>query len=422
MKKLIFVVFVISFLSVVGCGGGGGGGGGVPIVGSDNSATTSTLKISESVVAQNFITRQIASPFLDLKNRVSGNLKYSLKSTKILGSSETKAAFGKVLVGFGPDDVVNLFGVTYRYSGGYQEYSFRDVNGNLTETEEVVDSLEIDSIGLKCSMNDGVDFVEGTLNGKLILKGLFNLTSCNLVLQNLTFSGTLNKKDQIVMTSNSNVTIDQTSFPYPVNGSFESGTIIFNGHQYSYSVSYTGNKFATISLGGAEEVSVTIDLSTGNLAEVSMPQDIPNEDKTLSSSFPAIVQSYKNLQKFMEEGTSLSVEQRTINYLKEFSDNFVNSAGVAAKIEMGDVTVERLNRYIINKYAFIPVSHNVIDASTIEVTTYVAIDVSKNPDVLGVAGRIETVLTPNPVITWTNEGGTWKIAKGLPYLFSELGF
>ena len=226
----------------------------------------------------------------------------------------------------------------------------------------------------------------------------------------------------IMMTSNANVSIDQTSFPYPVNGSFESGTIVFNGHQYNYSASYAGNKFATISLGGAEEVSVTIDLSTGNLAEVYIPQDIPNEDKTLASSYPAVVQSYKNLQKFMEEGISLSVEQRTINYLKEFSDDFVNADGFPAKTEMGNVTIDRLSRYTINKYAFIPVSHNVIDADTIEVTTSIAIDVSKKPDVVGVVGRIETVLAPNPVITWTNEGGKWRITKGLPYLSSELGF
>ncbi|HOI91086.1 MAG TPA: hypothetical protein PLK28_11300 [Candidatus Rifleibacterium sp.] len=421
MKKLIFVVFAISFLSVVGCGGGGGGGG-APVVGSNNSTPTSTLKVSESVAAQNFITRQIASPFLDLQNRVSGNLRPSLKSAKILGSSETKVSLGKVRVDFGPDDRVNLFGVTYRYSGGYQDYSFKDIDGNLTENEELIDSLEINSIGLKCSMNDGVDFVDGTLNGKLILKGLFYSASYNLVLQNLTFSGTLNGKDQIVMTSNANVSIDQTSFPYPVNGSFESGTIVFNGHQYNYSASYAGNKFATISLGGAEEVSVTIDLSTGNLAEVYIPQDIPNEDKTLASSFPAIVQSYKNLQKFMEEGTSLSVEQRTINCLKEFSDKFVNAAGSSAKTDMGNVTRERLNRYTINKYVFIPVSHNVIDANTIEVTTYIAVDVSKKPDAVSSVGRIETVLAPNPVITWINEGGSWKITKGLPYLSSELGF
>lgn len=337
-----------------------------------------------------------------------------MKSAKILGSSETKVSFGKMRVDFGPDDHVNLFGITYRYSGGYQDYSFKDIDGNLTENEKLVDSLEINSSGLKCSMNDGVDFVDGTLNGKLIQKGLFYRTSYNLVLQNLTFSGTLNGKDQIVMASNANVSIDQTSFPYPVNGSFESGTIIFNGHQYGYSASYAGNKFATISLGGAEEVSVTIDLSTGNTAAV--PQE------TLETNFPAIVQSYKNLQKFMEEGTSLSVEQRALNYLKEFSDNFVNAYGFSAKTEVGNVTVDRLNRYTINKYAFIPVSHNVIDANTIEVTTSIAIDVSKKPDVVGVVGRIETVLAPNPVITWTNEGGKWRITKGLPYLSSELGF
>ncbi len=159
----------------------------------------------------------------------------------------------------------------------------------------------------------------------------------------------------------------------------------------------------------------------GGGSPVAAPTD-PAFDTVLETNLPTVAASYKNMQTSLAENSAKTTTERADSFMPEISASFVNAAGNAAKTEMRDVTIDRLNRYTINKYTFIPVSHKVVDANTIEVTTYMAIDVTRKPGVTVGYEKVSTVISPNPVVTWTNEGGTWRITKGLPYLSSEISF
>ncbi|MDD3148180.1 MAG: hypothetical protein PHD82_12835 [Candidatus Riflebacteria bacterium] len=166
----------------------------------------------------------------------------------------------------------------------------------------------------------------------------------------------------------------------------------------------------------ARYVNVTVQIDT------TEPSQDPSFDTVLEANRPTIAASYRNMTNSLAENSSLTPTQRVDTFMPEISDSFVNASGAAAKTDVRNVTIDRLTRYTVNKYTFIPVSHKVIDANTIEVTTYMAIEVTRKPGVTGGFEKVSTILSPNPVFTWTNEGGTWRITKGLPYLSSEVSF
>jgi hypothetical protein len=159
----------------------------------------------------------------------------------------------------------------------------------------------------------------------------------------------------------------------------------------------------------------------GGGGSVVIPTE-PAFDTVLEANRPTIATSYRTMQTSLAENASLTPTQRVDAFMPEISDSFVNAANTAAKTDMRTVTIDRLTRYTINKYTFIPVSHKVINANTIEVTTYMAIDVTRKPGVTVGYEKVSTVLSPNPVVTWTKEGDDWRITKGLPYLSSEVSF
>lgn len=166
----------------------------------------------------------------------------------------------------------------------------------------------------------------------------------------------------------------------------------------------------------ARYVNVTVQIDT------TEPSLDPSFDTVLEVNRPTIATSYRTMTTSLAENSSLTPTQRVDSFMPELSSSFVNAAGAAAKTDVRDVMIDRLTRYTINKYTFIPVSHKVIDANTIEVTTYIAIEVTRKPGVTVGYEKVSTILSPNPVFTWTNEGGTWRITKGLPYLSSEISF
>ncbi len=166
----------------------------------------------------------------------------------------------------------------------------------------------------------------------------------------------------------------------------------------------------------ARYVNVTVQIDT------TEPSENPVFDTVLETNFPTIAASYRSMMTSLAENSSLTPTQRVDSFMPAISDSFVNPSGIAAKTDMCDVTIDRLTRYTIDKYTFIPVSHRVLDANTIEVTTSMAIEITRKPGVNVGFEKISTILSPNPVVTWTNEGGTWRITKGLPYLSSEISF
>ncbi len=148
---------------------------------------------------------------------------------------------------------------------------------------------------------------------------------------------------------------------------------------------------------------------------------LPSEfDLELQKNYPTVAASYVRLDTVLLENGQ-TAEQRVQTFIADVSSDFKNSAGTAARAELESTTLSRLQRYTIEKYSFVPTAHKLNDDGTIDVTTAMSIKVVRRPGAEGAVSEFETVIPLTPVITWKNEGGTWKIIKGLPYLSSEVG-
>lgn len=151
----------------------------------------------------------------------------------------------------------------------------------------------------------------------------------------------------------------------------------------------------------------------------------PVFDTKLDADYPTVAASYRSMQTSLLEDNTKTEAERVGSFMPIISDNFVNSSNVPAKDALRTATLDRLTRYKINTYTFVPTSHTLKDNGDIEVTTYMAIDVTRKPDQTGGYSQASTELVPGvnaPKITWRNESGTWRIIKGLPYLSSEISF
>ncbi|NCB39938.1 MAG: hypothetical protein EOM80_14325 [Erysipelotrichia bacterium] len=269
MKNCFIVFFCcIGFgimLISTGCGGGGGG------TASGNPSSTAT--IAESAAAKEFIARQIAINYAELNTRsASGNMRANpkrLNEPRAAQTIETGVGTGRITY---TNDVFSMFGVTYTYSSGYQNITLRDYLGNLTNNENIFDSIELDSQNMACSIADGSNVVNLVYNGKLILQGFYSKNSFTVKALNLTMAGNINNQDNIRWTMNGTVTVNQSSFPYPISGSSESGSIVFNGYTYNYSIAYNGTNQASVNLSGAENFTMLINLSTGAVVSSSQSE------------------------------------------------------------------------------------------------------------------------------------------------------
>ncbi len=156
----------------------------------------------------------------------------------------------------------------------------------------------------------------------------------------------------------------------------------------------------------------------GGSSPVGAPLD-PNFDLKLQENYPTVATSYVRLDTVLLENGQ-TAEQRVQTFIADVSSDFKNSAGTAARAKLESTTLSRLQRYTVNEYSFVPTAHKLNDDGTIDVTTAMSIKVVRKPGAEGGFSSLETTLDPSPVITWKNEGGTWKIIKGLPYLSSEV--
>ena len=257
----ILIIFLLNLaLLAVGCGGGGGGSGGAPA-----ATNPPTTNISSSTTAKNFIARQIAGTYSSLATYSGASKRQNRRASinELKASTVTKPGVGQTRVTYDKTETVNMWGVNYTYNSGYQDLITRDNSGNLTDIERLFDSLEISSVNMGCSINDGASIMNLVYNGKLIFSGFYNPTTLTVRVLNLNMSGNINGIDQISWTINGNVSVNESSYPYPVNGSGESGTLIFNGYTYNYTTTYNGSNIASVNFSGAETFSLKINLATG---------------------------------------------------------------------------------------------------------------------------------------------------------------
>lgn len=120
------------------------------------------------------------------------------------------------------------------------------------------------------------------------------------------------------------------------------------------------------------------------------------------------------------ENNSLSETQRVAEFMKYIADDFKNIDGTPnTKSVLESTTLSRLERYIINDYAFTAGKMTIVDDNTINVATSMRINVTRKP---GAAGSVSQADIPvDATITWKRYGTEWKIYQGLPYLQSEIG-
>lgn len=274
--KVFLCTLLVFVAALVGCGGGGGGGGGT------TGSIAPTTKLSESTVAQELVAQQFAGNFNNLSTyNNSYNIKAKLSySTRAYREEELGVGHGKII--YGQNDAFSMFGCMYRYSSGEQTLYFRDFSRNLTNNASLVDSIEIQTKNLVCQISDGSHVVNTTLNGNLTLSGFYTKNSYTLTTQNLIVAGTIDNTHSFSFSSNSNLSINKISFPYPTSGSYETGTFVFNGNAYNYQASYDGTNVATVNLSGAENLSMKINLATGVVS--SPPSSNNSQSTSLSQS------------------------------------------------------------------------------------------------------------------------------------------
>jgi hypothetical protein len=134
-----------------------------------------------------------------------------------------------------------------------------------------------------------------------------------------------------------------------------------------------------------------------------------------------VLAAHTELQSILENN-SLSEESRTAKFISYVADDFKDIAGNPNKRgEVESTTLSRLQRYIINSYTFGPSAIEIVDGSTIKVTTTMQINVTRKPGTTGAVTAADIRVIPEPEIIWKRYGTVWKIHQGLPYKSSEIG-
>jgi hypothetical protein len=143
----------------------------------------------------------------------------------------------------------------------------------------------------------------------------------------------------------------------------------------------------------------------------------PTEDPL--TDYPTIAASFVAVENLMKDNGG-DPTTRVNQFMAEISDSFTNVSGQAnKKNDLRAVTLSRLQRYNFNDYVMMPIGHNVIDANTVEVATYMMVNVVKKPGAVGNAIENTPIQLNNVKITWKKEGGVWRILTGLPYTAEE---
>lgn len=259
-------VFIFSaILSIVhGCGGGGGGQTIAPAPGSPSDSTDPL-----SPQAKVLLSRFVSGNYESLSDQAGSPAQAGtvLPRAAAEGSpTVTHVGTGTYRIDYGPDDTATALGITYTYTSGHQDVSYRDIFDNLTDTEEDTNKLTVESHDLAYSFTYGDIRYDTVANGTLVFEGFSYGYICKVSAVGLEQEGTLSNGDTFELTvPGSSVNIDVWSYPFPREGETENGTLVYNGETYTYAVYYFGTNLAYIQFAGAYEGSYYVDLYTGTL-------------------------------------------------------------------------------------------------------------------------------------------------------------
>lgn len=143
-----------------------------------------------------------------------------------------------------------------------------------------------------------------------------------------------------------------------------------------------------------------------------------------TGEFPGITDittAYSSMQTILQNN-SLTEQQRVSSFMSYIGDDFKDIAGTPnQKSDLETTTLSRLQRYIINSYTFTMSTIDIVNSTTIKVTTPMVVDVTRKPGAAGAVSAAHITVSPVPVITWKHYPSGWKIFQGLPYKSSEIG-
>ena len=296
---VLFAFWILTVLYLTGCG----------LLGGDDSevAVKSTAPLSSSPAALALITRSLSDDFSSLKVQdqlYSSRLQLAsgagaLKEKKASGKMITeKTAVGTTKVSYGPADAVDVLGVAYTFTAGSQIFQTLDSTGAPVDDKAKVDSLVIINQSLAFRFSDEGSAVSAVSNGKLKLAGFQSNSTYSVTLEDFSIAGTINGVDSFSWKRNGSVIIDAASYPFPKKNQSESSTLAFNGVEYKKLTVYDGTASASSYINGPENLSVSMNLTSGKIKNSTSGIIAPVADRFSVSDDGVITDKVTRLQWF----------------------------------------------------------------------------------------------------------------------------
>ncbi len=163
-------------------------------------------------------------------------------------------------------------------------------------------------------------------------------------------------------------------------------------------------------------IEYRVNLNTGK--RIYIPGSI---EEAIYTGVNKISSAYSDMQTILQNN-NLTNSQRVAGFMAYIADDFKDIAGTPNRNELESTMLSRLQRYTIDSYSFNKTKVQIVDSSTIKVTTPMTVGVTLKPGMSGAVNGFNGPVDPVPVFTWKLYGTTWKIHQGLPYKRSEVGF
>jgi len=146
----------------------------------------------------------------------------------------------------------------------------------------------------------------------------------------------------------------------------------------------------------------------------------PAYDQLLQNDYPAVYNSYVEMQSALENNTT-DITTRMASFSSYIATPFYDLKGDSNRTSLLDTTKSRLERYEVKAWTLVPFNHVKVDDNTVKVHTRMVISVELKPgETSGNPGTYYFGDTsknePAIVFTWVKENDNkWRIQSGLPY-------
>lgn len=261
-KNIFVLLFALVMLTIVGCGGGGGGGG--------TTANPAAADVNTNIVADTIVKNQLAQMVTSIVGTANAlNPKNTIRNCLRAGSELVEP--GRYTYTYAPGDTEtdSETGIVETYTSGKFVVSFLDINGNLTNDTNYVESILFEGSDYKYSYKDSEGISHNVTNefGKLLVTGYYTAYSTiglSLSIQNYHLSAVSTNGNYTFTIPSSTFYYEQSSWPYPKSGSSLGMTVTSNGITGTISVTFDGTKLAAVSaVADNQHENFLLDLSNG---------------------------------------------------------------------------------------------------------------------------------------------------------------